>query len=74
MASCVWFLHGRDPSSKPTWGYDFGIATGERERLYLLQAKDSVVAVIADSLDGRTWDDLTATTDKLLKTVQFDKS
>ncbi len=74
VVTCVTFFRGRDPSSKPTWQWDFGVASSERERLYLLQAKDTVVAVVADSLDGTTWDDLTATTDRLLKSVTFDGS
>ena len=74
VATCVMFFKGRDPSSKPTWQWDWGVTTSERMRLYLLKAKDTVVAIVADSLDGTTWDDLTATTDKLLKTVAFDRS
>lgn len=73
VVTCVWFLSGRDPSTKPTWLWDFGIVSSERLRVYLLKAKDGVVTIIADSLDGTTWDDLTATTEEFLKTVTFDK-
>jgi hypothetical protein len=70
---CVLFLRGRDPSSKPTWQWDIAVASSERLRLYLLDWKDDVVAILVDSLDGTTFDALTAEADKILGSVAFDK-
>ena len=69
---CVLLFRGRDPSSKPTWEWDWGFAGPERQRLYLLSAKDAVVAIFVDSLDGTTFDALIKAADAILATVKFD--
>ena len=71
--ACVQFLHGRDPSSKPTWVWEAGVASSERARLYLLDWKEDVVAILVDSLDGTTFDALTKEADAILASVAFDK-
>jgi hypothetical protein len=71
---CVLFLRGRDPSSKPTWQWDIAVASSERLRLYLLDWKDDVVAILVDSLDGTTFEALTAEADAILGSVVFDKN
>jgi hypothetical protein len=71
---CVLFLRGRDPSSKPTWAWDIAVASSERLRLYLLDWKDDVVAILVDSLDGTTFEALTAEADAILGSVVFDKN
>ena len=71
---CVPLFRGRDPSSKPTWTWDWGSAGPERQRVYLLSAKDGVVAIFVDSLDGTTFDSLTKAADTILATVRFDGS
>ena len=74
VPTCVLLFRGRDPSSKPTWQWDYGVATGERERLYLLQVGDEIVAIFADSVDGTTFDALAPTTDAIVDSVRFDGS
>ena len=69
---CVLAFIGRDPSSKPTWQWDWGSAGPERQRLFLLAATDGVVAIFVDSLDGTTFDALTRAADEILATVKFD--
>jgi hypothetical protein len=69
---CVLLFRGRDPSSKPTWEWDWGFAGPERQRLYLLSAKDGVVAIFVDSLDGTTFDALAKAADEILATMKFD--
>ena len=71
--TCVTFLRGRDPSSKPTWEWDWGVASSERERLYLLDGPSDVTAIVVDSLDGSTFDSLTAKADKIIASLAFDK-
>jgi hypothetical protein len=67
---CVPMFRGRDAA--PTWEWDWGFAGPERQRLYLLSAKDGVVAIFVDSLDGTTFDALTKAADGILVTVKFD--
>lgn len=69
---CVIFLGGRDPATKGTW--QVLLAGPERERLYLLAAKDGPLAIVVDSLDGATFDDLTKAAEEILVTVRFDAS
>lgn len=71
--ACVTFLRGTDPSSKPTWDWDWGVATSERMRLYLLDGPTDLTAVVVDSLDGTTFETLTAKADKILASMAFDK-
>lgn len=71
--ACVMFLQGRDPSSKPTWVWDVGVASSERLRLYLLDWKEDVVAIVVDSLDGTTFDVQTKAADAILSSVVFDE-
>lgn len=56
-----------------TWEWDWGFAGPERQRLYLLEAPDNVIAIFVDSLDGTTFDEITAAADEILATVEFDK-
>ncbi|MFL5674272.1 MAG: hypothetical protein ACJ779_04650 [Chloroflexota bacterium] len=56
-----------------TWQWDWGIGSSEKQRMDVLAAKDGVVLVIVDSLDGTTYDSLIKTADKVLSTVTFDK-
>lgn len=67
---CVPIFRGRDAA--PTWEWDWGFAGPDRQRLYLLSAKDGVVAIFVDSLDGTTFDALTKAADGILATVKFD--
>ena len=71
--ACITFLRGKDPSSKPTWDWDWGVASSEKERLYLLDGPKDVTAIVIDSLDGTTFAALTAAADKILASVKFDK-
>jgi hypothetical protein len=71
--ACVGFLRGTDPSSKPTWEWGFGLASSERARLFLLDGPEDTTTIVIDSLDGTTFDALTAEADKILGSVGFDK-
>jgi hypothetical protein len=70
---CVVLFRGKDPSTKPTWQWDWGSAGPEKQRLYLLSAGDEVVLIAVDSLDGTTFAALTKAADEILATVEFDK-
>ncbi len=52
------------------WGW--GLAGIERERIYLLDSATGTVAIIDDSVDGASFDDLTARAAEILATVKFD--
>src|SRR3954453_7649419 len=56
----------------PTWGWDWGIGSSEKQRMDVLAAKDGVVLVMVDSLDGTTYDSLTRQADTILSSVKFD--
>jgi len=73
VAACVTFMRGIDPSTYKTWQWDWGAATSERMRLYLLDGPTDMTAIVVDSLDGTTFESLTAAADKILASVAFDK-
>ena len=52
------------------WGW--GLAGTEKERIYLLGGPTGTVAIIADSVDGASFDDLTTRAAEILATVKFD--
>jgi hypothetical protein len=56
-----------------TWGWDWGIADSELQRLYALDSKDGIVLVVVESLDGTTFESSTKAADTILKTVKFDR-
>jgi hypothetical protein len=70
---CVDLLHGDDPNPKDLypWHWDWGLAGPEKLRLYLLNGPDNPIAVIIDSVDGTTYDELIATWEKIAPTVKF---
>jgi hypothetical protein len=72
VTACVTYLKGRDPSDHPTWDWEWGTVSSERDRLYLLTAKDGVVLILVGSADGTTFDPLTKAADAILANVKFD--
>ena len=56
-----------------TWAWDWGTADSEMQRLTVLDGKDGPVLIIVDSLDGTTFDSLTAAADTILASVKFDQ-
>jgi hypothetical protein len=74
VETCVAFFKAIDPAPVKTWQWDWGAVTSERQRLYLLTTADGgVIAIFVDSLDGTTFDTMTAAADTILATVKFDK-
>jgi hypothetical protein len=69
VKTCVNRLQGRAPS----WAWDWGTGSSEKQRMDVLAAKDGVVLIFVDSLDGTTYDDLGKKADAILATVKFDK-
>lgn len=67
--TCIGLLKGTD---RATWAWDWGLANGERIRIYLLDGGDDVVLVAVDSLDGTTFDAITEEADAILGTVKFE--
>jgi hypothetical protein len=70
-ATCAAVLLGEDPSSSPTWEWDWGLAGVERMRVYLLTSKLGTIAIIVDSVDGTTFDATSQAADKILPSVKF---
>lgn len=70
-ATCVTVFLGEDPSSSPTWEWDWALAGVERMRVYLLTSKHGTIVVIVDSVDGTTFDATSQAADKILPTVKF---
>lgn len=68
---CVDLFRGADPPPHPSWEWDWGSAGPESQRLYLLTASDGVVAIFIDSLDGTTFDTLSALGDTVLASATF---
>lgn len=56
---------------RPSWQWDWGSAGPESQRLHLLTANDGVVAIFVDSLDGTTFDTLSALADTVLASATF---
>ena len=71
VQACVGIFPALDSARLPNWEWDWGIASGEQARVYLLTSPDGVFAIIVDSLDGTTFDALTRVADGLLASVQF---
>ncbi len=71
VVACVGVFKGTDPARLPSWQWDWAIASGEKARIYLVNSPQGVFAIIVDSLDGTTFDDLTRTADGLLATLRF---
>ena len=59
-------------SRAPTWAWDWGTGSSEKQRLDILAAKDGVVLIFLDSPDGKTYDGLVEKADAILATVKFD--
>jgi hypothetical protein len=76
VQACIMMLRGDDPvlNDPYQWHWDWGAAGTEGQRLYLLDGKDTVIAIIADSIDGTTFDKITATFDQIAPTISFDTS
>jgi hypothetical protein len=71
VQACVGIFHGLDSARLPSWEWDWGIASGEQARLYLVTSPDGVFAIIVDSLDGTTLQALMNDADRLLASLQF---
>ncbi len=72
VRACFAYFKGKDTAPRPTWEWDWGSAGTEVQRLYLLSGKDYVLAIFVDSLDGATFESMTAAADKILGTLTFD--
>jgi hypothetical protein len=68
---CVTLMKGLDPSPPVEWDWDWGSAGTETQRLFLVTSNDGVVAIFVDSLDGMTFDVLTAKAGVILGTLKF---
>jgi hypothetical protein len=69
VKTCVNLMQAR----ATTWAWDWGTGSSEKQRMDVLAAKDDVVLIFVDSLDGTTYDSLVKTADTILATVKFDK-
>lgn len=70
---CIAMLRGDDPvpNDPYQWHWDWSAAGTEVQRLYLLEGKDTVIAILVDSRDGLTFDALTQTFDEIKPTLAF---
>jgi hypothetical protein len=66
---CQAMLAGKAGSGQ-LWGW--GLAGIEKERIYLLTARNGTVAIVVDSMDGASFDDLARRASTVLATVEFD--
>jgi len=71
VQACVPLLRGDDLKALPPWHWDWGSGGPERQRLYLLRAPQTIVAIFVDSFDGTTFDALTAAALPILRSVKF---
>jgi len=69
VQTCVFVMSAQ----APTWEWDWGVISSERERMVVLDSKDGVVVIFVDSIDGTTFDTMTKAADTILATVKFDK-
>jgi hypothetical protein len=70
---CLLLLRGDDPvlNDPYQWHWDWGSAGTEVQRLYLLEGKDTTIAIFVDSRDGLTFDALTHTFEAMIPTIHF---
>jgi hypothetical protein len=73
VQACVTMLRGDDPVANDPyqWHWDWGLAGTEASRMYLLDGPDTVVAIFVDSLDGKTFDSITAAFDQMTPKLSF---
>jgi hypothetical protein len=64
---CVMVASGRGK----TWDYTMGLAGTERMRVYLVDAAGATMLIIADSLDGATFADITSRADPIVTSMTF---
>jgi hypothetical protein len=64
---CIMVASGRGV----TWDYTFGLAGTERERLYLVDTAGATLLIVADSLDGATFADITSVADPIVASMTF---
>jgi hypothetical protein len=67
-------FRGDDPvlNNPYQWHWDWGLAGTEKMRIYLLDADGVVVLLIADSVDGKTFESITASFDAMAPSIKFD--
>jgi hypothetical protein len=70
---CVGIFRGKDPSTKTTWVWDWGVGSLEKQRLYLLSGNEDVILIVVDSFDGTTFDSVTKAANDILATFKFDQ-
>ena len=70
---CVPILRGDDPvlNDPYLWHWGWSSAGTEAQRLYLLDGKDTIIAIFLDSPDGLTLDALNQTFDAMKPTIAF---
>jgi len=71
VQACVGIFHALDSARLPSWEWEWGIASGEQARVYLLTSPDGVFAIIVDSIDGTTLQTLMNDADRLLASLRF---
>jgi len=71
VQTCVPIFKGQDLTAAPPGHWDWGSAGSEIQRLYLLTAKDGVVVIFVDSLDGTTLNTLSKAADQILAGLKF---
>ena len=66
-------FRGDDPVANDPykWNWDWGLAGTEKMRVYLLDADGVVVLLVADSIDGTTFDSITASFDAMAPSIKF---
>jgi hypothetical protein len=64
---CVMVASGRGV----TWDYTLGLAGTERQRIYLVDMAGATMLIIADSLDGATFADITSVADPIVASMTF---
>jgi hypothetical protein len=64
---CITFASGR----AKTWDYVLGLAGTERMRVYLVDAAGATMLIIADSLDGTSFAQITDAADPIVMSMRF---
>jgi hypothetical protein len=54
-----------------TWDYGLVLGGTERMRIYLVDTAGATLLIIADSLDGATFADITAAADPIVASMTF---
>jgi len=69
---CVLLFHAVQDTVIPSWFYYLTLPDGARARIYVLDAPDGIVLVVAQALDGQRFADAMAAAQPIVESIRFE--